>query len=142
MNRWLAVLTIAVIPAVAQAEQAEKFGNIEVHYNAMLTSDLLPDVARAYNIDRSNTRGLVTISVLRKNAMGVGVPIPAKLSAYTVNLSSQLSNIDMREIKEGAAIYYLGEFRVIPPDTLKFNITVETSGEPKRDVTFNQQFFR
>jgi hypothetical protein len=142
MNRWLAVLTIALVPAVAQAEQAEKFGNVEVHYNAMLTSDLLPDVARVYNIDRSNTRGLVTISVLRKNAMGVGVPIPAKLSAYTVNLNSQLSNIDMREIKEGAAIYYLGEFRVIPPDTLKFNVTVEASGDPKRVVTFNQQFFR
>jgi hypothetical protein len=142
MNRWLAVLTIALVPAFAQAEQAEKFGNVEVHYNAMLTSDLLPDVARVYNIDRSNTRGLVTISVLRKNAMGVGVPIPAKLSAYTVNLNSQLSNIDMREIKEGAAIYYLGEFRVIPPDTLKFNVTVEASGDPKRVVTFNQQFFR
>ncbi|MGA7181678.1 MAG: DUF4426 domain-containing protein [Thiobacillaceae bacterium] len=142
MNRWLAVLTIALIPAIVHAEQAEKFGNIEVHYNAMLTSDLLPDVARAYNIDRSNTRGLLTISVLRKNAMGVGMPIPARLSVYDVNLNSQLSNIDMREIREGAAVYYLGDFRVIPPSTLKFNVTVEISGEPNREVTFSRKFYK
>ena len=142
MNRWLVALTLAVIPVIAQAEQAEKFGKLEVHYNAMLTSDLLPEVARSYKIDRSNTRGLVTISVLRKNAMGVGIPIAAKLSAYTVNLSNQLSTIDLREIKEGAAIYYLGEFRVAPPDTLKFNVSVSTAGEPNREVTFSQQFYK
>jgi hypothetical protein len=142
MNRWIALLTVALIPAIAHAEKAEKFGNVEVHYNALLTSDLLPDVARAYKIDRSKTRGLVTISVLRKNAMGVGIPIAAKLSVYEVNLNSQLSNVDMREIKEGPAIYYLGEFRVTPPDTLKFNVTVEAPGEPKREVNFNQQFFK
>lgn len=142
MNRWLAVLTLALMPVAAHAEQAEKFGNVEVHYNAMLTSDLLPDVARSYKIDRSNTRGLVTISVLRKNAMGVGVPIAARLSVYAVNLNSQLSTIDMREIKEGSAIYYLGEFRVVPPDTLKFNVTVNAPGEPQREVAFSQQFYK
>lgn len=142
MNRWLAVLTLAAIPVLAQAEQAEKFGKLEVHYNAMLTSDLLPEVARTYKIDRSNTRGLVTISVLRKNAMGVGIPIAARLSAYAVNLSNQLSTIDLREIKEGAAIYYLGEFRVSPPDTLKFNVSVGASGEPNREVSFTQQFYK
>lgn len=142
MNRWLAVLTLALAPVIAHAEQAAKFGNVEVHYNAMLTTDLLPEVARSYKIDRSTTRGIVTISVLRKNSMGVGVPIPARLSIYTVNLNNQLATIDAREIKEGTAIYYLGEFRVNPPDTLKFNVTVEAAGEPKREVEFSQQFYK
>lgn len=142
MIRWLALLPVFFISFVAQADQAEKFGKVEVHYNAMLSSDLLPDVAKAYKIDRSKTRGIVTISVLKKNAMGVAQPVPAKLTAYLVNLSNQLGDIDMREIKEGSAIYYLGEFRVVPPDTLKFTVTVESAGEPKREVTFNQKFFK
>lgn len=141
MLRWLALIPILFVP-VAQAEQAQKFGNLEVHYNAMLSTDLLPEVAKSYKIDRSQTRGIVTISVLRKNAMGVAQPIPAKLSAYLVNLSNQLGDIDMREIREGSAIYYLGEFRVIPPNTLKFTVTVETAGEPKHEVNFTQQFFQ
>jgi hypothetical protein len=141
MIRWLALIPILLAP-LAQAEQAEKFGNVEVHYNAMLSTDLLPDVAKAYKIDRSQTRGIVTISVLRKNAMGVGQPIPAKLTAYMVNLSNQLGDIDMREIREGNAIYYLGEFRVTPPNTLKFTVTVEVAGDPKREVNFSQKFYK
>ena len=141
MIRWLALITIVFAPVV-QAEKAEKFGNIEVHYNAMLSTDLLPEVAKNYKIDRSPTRGIVTISVLRKNAMGVTQPIPAKLTAYMVNLSNQLGSIDMREIKEGSAVYYLGEFRVVPPNTLKFTVAVEAEGEPKREVSFTQKFYK
>jgi len=48
----------------------------------------------------------------------------------------------MREIREGTAIYYLGEFRVTPPDTLKFTATVEVAGEPKREMVFNQKFYK
>lgn len=141
MIRWFAMIAVLVAPVV-QAEQAEKFGNLEVHYNAMLSTDLLPEVAKNYKIDRSPTRGIVTISVLRKNEMGVAQPIPAKLTAYMVNLSNQLGNIDMREIKEGSAIYYLGEFRVVPPNTLKFTVSVEVNGDPKRDVSFSQKFYK
>lgn len=140
MLRWLALLPILIAPAV-QAEQAEKFGNIEVHYNAMLSTDLLPDVAKAYKIDRSQTRGILTVSVLKKNAMGVAQPIPAKLTAYMVNMSNQLGGIDLREIREGSAIYYLGEFRVVPPTTLKFTVTVEANGEPRHEVNFTQKFY-
>jgi hypothetical protein len=141
MIRWLALIPVLFVPA-ALAEQAQKFGNIEVHYNAMLSTDLLPDVAKNYKIDRSPTRGIVTISVLRKNAMGVAQPIPARLTAYMVNLNNQLGDISMREIKEGSAIYYLGEFRVVPPNTLRFTVTVEANSDPVREVTFTQKFYQ
>jgi len=142
MKRLIAALFLCSIAAVASAEKAEKFGNVEVHYNALTTDELLPEVARAYKLERSKSRGLVTISVLKRNKMGVLTPVPAKLGVYVTNLSQQLAEITMREIKEGAAIYYLGEFRVAPPDTLKFTTTVETEGEPKREVKFNQQFYK
>lgn len=141
MIRWLALMPVLFVPA-AQAEQAQKFGDVEIHYNAMLSTDLLPDVAKNYKIDRSPTRGIVTVSVLKKNAMGVAQPIPARLTVYMVNLSNQLGDISLREIKEGSAIYYLGEFRVVPPNTLKFTVIVEANGEPKREVTFSQKFYK
>ncbi len=141
MIRWLALISILFLPA-AQAEQSQKFGNLEVHYNAMLSTDLLPEVAKTYKIDRSPTRGILTVSVLRKNDMGVAQPIPAKLSAYLVNLSNQLGEIDMREVREGNAVYYLGEFRVVPPNTLKFTVTLGTNGDPIREVSFTQKFYK
>ncbi len=142
MMRWLALLSVLFIPVSAQAEQARKFGNVEVHYNAMLASDLLPEVAKVYNIARSKTRGIITISVLKKNAVGVMQPTSAKLTAYLVNINNQLGNIEMREIKDGGSVYYLGEFRVSPPDTLKFNVAVELPGVPKREVGFSKKFYK
>ncbi|MDP2028595.1 MAG: DUF4426 domain-containing protein [Thiobacillus sp.] len=142
MKRLLAALCLCSVAAVAHAEIAQKFGALEIHYNALTTDELQPDVARTYKIERSKTRGLVTLSVLRKNKVGALTPVPAKLSIYVTNLTQQLANIDMREIKEGTAIYYLGEFRVAPPDTLKFTATVEVAGEPKHELTFDQKFYK
>ena len=142
MKRLLAALCLCSVAAVAHAEISQKFGSLEIHYNALTTDELQPDVARTYKIERSKTRGLVTLSVLKKNKVGVLTPVPAKLSMYVTNLTQQLANVDMREVKEGTAIYYLGEFRVAPPDTLKFTATVEVAGEPKHELTFDQKFYK
>jgi hypothetical protein len=142
MKRLLAALCLCSVAAVAHAEISQKLGPLEIHYNALTTDELLPDVARAYKIERSKTRGLVTMSVLRQNKMGVPTPVPAKLTVYATNLSQQLAHITMREIKEGTAIYYLGDFRVVPPDTLKFTATIEVAGVPKQEMVFNQSFYK
>jgi hypothetical protein len=142
MKRLLALLCLCSCAAVAHAEIAQKFGDLEIHYNALTTDELQPEVARAYKIERSKTRGMVTLSALKKNKVGVLTPVPAKLTVYATNLTQQLANITMREIKEGTAIYYLGEFRVAPPDTLKFTATVEVAGEPKREMSFDQKFYK
>jgi hypothetical protein len=142
MKRLLAALCLCTVVAGAHAEISQKFGPLEIHYNALSTDELSPEVARAYKIERSKTRGLVTMSVLKQNKVGVSTPVPAKLTVYVTNLSQQLANVEMREIKEGTAIYYLGEFRVAPPDTLKFTVSVEVAGEPKHEMIFDQKFFK
>ena len=142
MKRLFAALCLCSVAAVAHAEISQKFGKLEIHYNALTTDELLPEVARAYKIERSKTRGLVTMSVLMPNKLGVLTPVPAKISIYATNLNQQLANVDMREIIEGTAIYYLGEFRVTPPDTLKFTATVEVAGDPKREIVFTQKFYK
>jgi hypothetical protein len=142
MKRLLAALCLCSVAAVAHAEISQKFGPLEIHYNALTTDELLPEVARSYKIERSKTRGLVTMSILMRNKLGALTPVPAKISVYVTNLNQQLTNITMREINEGTAIYYLGEFRVAPPDTLKFTATVEAAGEPKREMVFTQKFYK
>ena len=142
MKRLLAALFLCSATTLAHAEISQKFGPLEIHYNAITTDELLPEVARSYKIERSKTRALVTLSVLKQNPVGAPTPVPARIAIYATNLNQQLTNITMREIKEGTAIYYLGEFRVAPPDTLKFTATVEVAGEPKREMVFNQKFYK
>ena len=142
MKILLASMMLCSMMSFAYAEKSQKFGNVEVHYNALTTDELLPEVARAYKIERSKTRGLLTISVLKKNKMGVPVPVPAKISVYATNLTQQLSRLTMREIKEGTAVYYLAEFRVAPPDTLTINGVIEVPGDPRREIKFSQTFYK
>jgi len=82
------------------------------------------------------------MSVLRRNAVGGLSPVPAKISIYATNQNRQLTQINMREVREGNAIYYLGEFRMARPDTLQFTASVETAGEPKREIVFTQRFYQ
>lgn len=142
MKPLLAALCLCCAVGVAHAEIAQKFGPIEIHYNAITTDTLVPEVARAYKIERSNTRGLVTMSILKQNSVGALSPLPAKLTVYVTNLNQQLAQVPMREVREGTAIYYLGEFRVAPPDTLKFTATVDIEGEPSREIVFSQKFYK
>ena len=137
------VATLLFASLSAQAEQAVKYGNIEIHYNAMPTDELAPVVAKNYNIERSRNRVLLTISVLNKNKLGVAEPVAAKLQAYAINLNEQRVDIPMREIREGAAVYYLGELRVSPPDTLKFTVVATLAGEKRNfKAEFTRPFFR
>lgn len=143
MKKLLSLLALALLlPFCAQAEQAQKFGDVEIHYNALSTNDLTPEVAKSYKLTRSKGRGLLTISVLKKNSMGVSYPVSAEIKVNVVNIYSQLTNIGMREIKEGSAVYYLGEYWIVPPETLKFNISVKPEGSAQPySFEYQQSFF-
>ena len=143
MKIIIALLTLFLtLPATAFAERSQTFGDIEVHFNALSTTELSPDMAKAYQLERSKNRGMITVAVLKKDKAGVGHPIKATISANAVNLSSQLSDMTMREIQEGKAIYYLGDYRVSAPDTLKFKVAIKPQGENKTlNVEFQQPFF-
>tara|TARA_R110002073_G_scaffold79585_6_gene191890 strand:+ start:415 stop:810 length:396 start_codon:yes stop_codon:yes gene_type:complete len=126
----------------AVAERSESFGNYEVHYNALTTDLIDPSVARAYGIIRSKNRALINVAVLRR-VMGVATqPVTARVKARAVNLNSQLKSVDMRELNDAGAIYYIGEMPVDHNETLEFTIEVTPEGEASAHTTsFKQQFY-
>lgn len=128
---------------VPEAEPADstsaEIGNHVVHFSAQSTDQLSPDVARAYDIVRSNSRAMVTVSVHDRAS---GKPVAALVNVEAVNLTGQLKNISMRRINEGDAIYYIGDLAVANQETLTFEIAVtpEDAGKPSL-VRFQKQFF-
>lgn len=134
-----ACLCLALLADV-QAQQSEDFGDFVVHYNTINT-DLLPrDVAQAYGIQRSGTRALLNIAILRKADL---TPVHARVSAAAVNLSGQRREIGLREITDDGSIYYIGQFRVHNEETLNFDIQVRPKDAeiPPLELAFRQQFF-
>lgn len=139
----LLLLTGLPLAGTLAAQQSQDFGTYVVHYNALNTNLVPPEVAKAYGITRSPNRALLNVTVLQKVMDTPGTPVDASVTAAATNLTGQRREIVLREIREGAgAIYYIGEFPVHNLETYRFEIRVGVEGEPEPlAVRFTQQFY-
>jgi hypothetical protein len=123
---------LAVLPATANAQQI--FGDYVIHHGTMLTANLDPKVARDYDIQRSDHRGLVTVAVRKSTGDGKSKAVRADVRAVAVNLSAQRRELEMKEVDEGQAIYYLADFRIDPPETVRIELHVQPKGSDEVQV--------
>ena len=129
----------AILPGT---ESFKDFGDYVVHFNAIGTDQLTPDVARNYGIVRSKNRAMLNVSILQKAEGSMGKPVTGSVSATAINLTGQLKNITLREIKEQDAVYYIGETGITDGETLIFTVDATPINEPSRfTVRFKKQFF-
>lgn len=133
-------------PAQKAAEitraNAEIFGEHVVHFSTQSTTMLTPEVARAYDISRSENRAMLNVAVLRMGETRGGTPVSTAVTVEASNLLGQAKNIAMREVREGEAIYYIGEFTVADEEIVNFNVVVRPEGtDASHEISFKQQFF-
>jgi Domain of unknown function (DUF4426) len=124
-------------------ESFQDFGNYEVHYNALRTDALTPDIARSFGIQRSTNRVLLNVTALKKTAEHAArQPVDATVQIDAYNLNGQLKSIEMRRVSEGDAIYYIGEVSISGSEILVFDIAVTPTGETTPlKVKFKREFF-
>lgn len=134
---------LLLLCTTAFAQQQQTFGDYEVHYNAFSSSMLTAEVAKAYGIQRSDSRAVINIAVLKRNTDGTTDAVKAKVTANGRNLTGQMRQVDMREINENdEAIYYIGELPVRNLETFNFTVLVTPEGKDKPlTVKFQQQFY-
>lgn len=130
-------------PGLSWAQQAENLGSHWVHYSIINTSQLSPEVANAIGVQRSASRALLNLAVLRKSEDGMDIPVRAQVQVSMVNLAGQRRELELREVIEQDAVYYLASFRIHNEERATFRVRVlpeDLSGSP-REFTFQQQFF-
>lgn len=137
--RSILLFSILLFGANAHAESSQPVGEYIVHFNALPTEALPPQVAKAYHITRSKNRGLLNVSVVKKGGDIQGVE--ADIDVTASNLSGQMRPIKLRKIEEQNALYYIGEFRVSNEETLKFRIRIKTPDGARETIELTQQFF-
>ena len=132
----------AFIPAVAFAEQSKIFGDYTIHYSAFTTDTLSPEVAKQYQIQRSKNRAMVNISVLKNEQGSIGKPVRAKIEGAVKNLSEQLRTLQIREVVEEGAVYYITVSTVANLETLKYDFQITPEGEQTvYQISFQEQFY-
>ncbi len=134
----LAALMVQLfLPATAEAEQKQVFGDYEVHYIILPTMTLNADIAAKYGLPRGRNRSLVNISVLNL----VGNPISAQVSGRSENLLGQSQVLNFSEVKEGDAIYYLALLRHANEEFHRVAIDVSLPNGTIAELRFQQQMF-
>ena len=138
----LAVLTaLTAISAHALADE-KTIGEYTVHYIAVNSTFLDPDIAAQYDIVRSSRRGFLNVAVLHNNADGSTTPVTATVTGARSNLLQQSSNLVFQEVHEGEAIYYLAQFEFSNAETLRFNIDVQPEQQTRHyPIQWNTQLY-
>lgn len=125
---------LLLLPVMALAENSTKIPGHTIHHNVITTDFLAPNIASAYRIIRSKHRGMINISVIKDVEGTTGKPAMASITARAVNLLGQSRQIPLREIREGEAIYYIGDFIIPGREQLIFVLEVMPEGA-KRPYT-------
>lgn len=126
-----------LVSAAANAEQMQKLGDWDVHYIAFPSTFLTSDIASDYDIDRSKYLGIINISVLDSEtlkAQAVTMAVTAR------NLLGNIRELDVREIREQNAIYYIAEVPHRNEETYRIKVTI-SSGNQTQELKFQQKFY-
>jgi len=130
-------------PAQTSGDSFKTVGDYEMHYNALRTDQLTPEIARAYGIERSKNKVLLNISVLHR---GSGETATAATDADVVvnahNLNGQTKDLPLRRITEGTAIYYIGDVSISGSETMVFEMKATPVGSNTTlEATLTREFF-
>jgi len=136
------LLGCLLLPLLAHAENSTRDQGYTVHHNAVPTAMLTPEIANSYNIVRSKYRGLLNVSVIRDQAGTTGESVTARVKASAHDLTGRVKNLAMREIHDGNAYYYIGEFPIVDGEILTFSIEATPTGQQQPiKAEIKQQFF-
>jgi hypothetical protein len=125
LMRYLVLASALIFTASVAHAESQDFDNYTIHYIAVGTTFLTPEIAQQYNIVRSNRRAFLNIAIIRNNADGSTTPVPATIMGSKSNLLQQTSDIEFAEIQEGDAIYYIGQFDFSNAENIRFTVNVQ-----------------
>ena len=142
MLRTLLLASLLLIQPGAVLAESSDFGEYTVHYIAVNSTFLTPEIARQYGIERNRRTAFLNIAILHNNVDGSTTPVTAAVQGGKRNLLQQSSDIDFREIREGDAIYYIGEFDFSNAEILRFAVDVQPEAQgPVYTIAWNTQLY-
>lgn len=141
LGAWLLLCLFSLAPLPALADIAE-FGDYTVFYNTVNSTFLTPDIAEQYGITRGDRQAFLNISVQKKANQGSMEAVTATIRGNKSNLMQQAQDIEFIEVKEGPAIYYLGEFEFSNAEPVVFELHIQPEGRgPEYELSWDTRVY-
>ena len=119
------------------AEQFREFGDWRVHYIAVGASFLPPAVAERHGIVRGDNKAIVNISAIGADGRSGAIDIAGSVT----NLLGQVTPLRFREVRDGAAIYYIAPFDFEAAETLRFELRLTLPDHGAETLSFQQALY-
>lgn len=143
MKFWLGLIAALLWIGAAQAEQFVREGEYIVHYVALPSTSITPEIARHFGITRSGGLSLLVLNAQRETAPGKTVSLPATAAGTVSSLIGHVQNLDLQPAREGDVHYVLAQFQAVDQEILKFDLLITPQGASKPlTLKFQQQFYR
>ncbi|MCW8929170.1 MAG: DUF4426 domain-containing protein [Gammaproteobacteria bacterium] len=126
--------------AAPHDKTSKEYDDHIVYFNAFPTDSLPAQMTKQYGLKRSKNYAMINISVMEK-AAGVPTGVKSAVTGNLKNLMGQSREIEFKEIREGKAVYYIGQIGVQSKETVNFNIEIKPDGSnEKYDIRFSKKF--
>ncbi|HEA53248.1 hypothetical protein LCGC14_2210890 [marine sediment metagenome] len=123
------VALFAVFFSLPAHADSENFGDYQVRWSVLPSTFLTPEVAKANNLQRSKSIGIVNIAIMQKNENGVIKPVTGQVEGKVSNDIQQVRFLAFRRITEGDSVYFIAQYQYSSAELLTFNITARPSGQ-------------
>ncbi|GGP40042.1 DUF4426 domain-containing protein [Shewanella saliphila] len=134
------LMSLLSVIGVAHAEQKQQVGNFDIHYMALNSTFITPQIAKTYGIERSGYNGLVNITVLNTQ-LPDNPAVEVEISGVANNLIDARMNLDFKEIREGNAIYYIAEVPFRDDQEVNFTVAIKYTNQLNTTIKFKQKFY-
>lgn len=132
-HRFFTAFILCGLCATAVAEQKKIFdgpdgSEYELHYMALNSTFLDPEVAKQYGLIRSKAMGLINISLIQVFDDGSRKATKALVQGQVSNEIQQQQSLNFEQVIEGPAAYYLAQTQYSEAKPFRFDIQVFAPG--------------
>lgn len=118
--------------ALAQAHEVAQHGYI-LRSSTVSSMNIDSRTARKHGIERSPTRGILNVTVLKRDAQRQHT-VPATVSAHVRNLAGMEREISLTATRANGRVSYTGLYDFAPREVLDFTISARPEGSSRRLV--------
>ncbi len=140
--KYLTSLILLLCSWAVAAEQFVDAGSYRVHYAAINTTMLTPEVARQFGVSRTRNEILLVLNA-QQQIDGRYVPVPATARGTATTLLGHLQKLALRPVREADVHYVVAAFQTLDGEymTIEAQVLPEGADAPLA-VKFRQQFYR
>ena len=124
----------------AAGSETVRQGEVSLHVTAVQTDKLPEQVVRRYGAQRDARTVLVVMSLRLGDGADAKALTAQRVQATATDLLGRKQTLAMREMRDGELVDYVGTAQVAPPDTLRFEVSMDT-GHGIHPAQFNRDFF-